>query len=41
MFSSPNVTGSQFTGTFGQDIEYISVYAISSSIDVEYVIVNA
>lgn len=41
MFSSPNVTGSQFVGTFGQDIEFISVYAISSSIDVEYVIVNA
>ena len=41
MFSSPNVTGSQFTGEFGQDIEFISVYAISSSIDVEYVIVNA
>ena len=41
MFSSPDVTGSQFMGTFGQDIEFISVYAISSSIDVEYVIVNA
>jgi hypothetical protein len=41
MFSSPNVTGSQFIGSFGQDIEFISVYAISSSIDVEYVIVNA
>jgi len=41
MFSSPNCTGSQFNGLFEQDIEFISVYAISSSIDVEYVLVNA
>jgi|MDSV01.3.fsa_nt_gb hypothetical protein len=46
MFSSPNCSGSDFTGTFDQDIEYISVYAIpnsfgSGSIDVEYVLVNA
>ena len=41
MFSSPNVSGSQFNGVFEQDIEFISVRAISSSIDVEYVLVNA
>tara|TARA_R110001606_G_scaffold285065_1_gene433283 strand:+ start:936 stop:1103 length:168 start_codon:yes stop_codon:yes gene_type:complete len=41
MFSSPNCSGSQFNGSFEQDIEFISVYAISSSIDVEYVLVNA
>ena len=41
MFSSPNVSGSQFNGLFEQDIEFISVRAISSSIDVEYVLVNA
>ena len=41
MFSSPNVTSSLFDGTFGQDIEFISVYSLSSSIDVEYVVVNA
>ena len=41
MFSSPNCTGSQFNGLFEQDIEFISVYAISSSVDVEYVLVNA
>ncbi len=41
MFSSPNCSGSQFNGLFEQDIEFISVYAISSSIDVEYVLVNA
>jgi len=41
MFSSPNCSGSQFNGLFEQDIEFISVYAISGSIDVEYVLVNA
>ena len=41
IFSSPNVTGSAFDGTFGQDIEFITVYSLSSSIDVEYVVVNA
>ena len=41
MFSSPNCSGSDFIGDFNQDIEFISVYAISSSIDVEYVLVNA
>ena len=40
MFSSPQVTGSSFNGFFGQDIEYVSVYAISESVDVEYVVVN-
>ena len=40
MFSSPQVTGSGFNGFFGQDIEYVSVYAISESVDVEYVVVN-
>lgn len=40
MFSSPQVTGSNFNGFFGQDIEYVSVYAISESVDVEYVVVN-
>ena len=33
--------GDQTRNTYLQDIEFISVYAISSSIDVEYVIVNA
>tara|TARA_R100000541_G_scaffold12903_3_gene21560 strand:- start:38 stop:1099 length:1062 start_codon:yes stop_codon:yes gene_type:complete len=41
MFSSPNCSGSNFIGSFDQDIEFISVYAISSSVDVEYVLVNA
>jgi len=41
MFSGVGVSGSDFIGSFSQDIEFISVYAISSSIDVEYVLVNA
>ena len=41
MFSGVGVSGSDFIGSFGQDIEFISVFAISASIDVEYVIVNA
>ena len=41
MFSSPNCTGSKFVGLFEQDIEYISVYALTGSVDVEYVLVNA
>ena len=41
MFSSPNVTGSEFNGTFIDDITNISVYSLSSSLDVEYVVVNA
>jgi len=40
VFSSANVTGSAFDGTFGQSIEFISVYALSQSMDVEYVVVN-
>jgi hypothetical protein len=41
MFSSPNCSGSNFNGNFEQDIEFISVYSLSESIDVEYIIVNA
>ena len=41
MFSGPQVTGSSFNGFFGQDIEFIKVYAISESMDVEYVVVNS
>jgi len=40
MFSSPNVSGSTFSASFGQDIENIAVYAVSNAIDVEYVVVN-
>ena len=41
MFSSPDVTGSQFNGTFPNDITNISLYSLSSSLDVEYVVVNS
>jgi hypothetical protein len=41
MFSGPQVTGSNFNGFFGQDIEFISMYAISERVDVEYVVVNS
>ena len=40
MFSAPNVTGSMFSGSFGQDIENIAVYALENAVDVEYVVVN-
>ena len=40
MFSSPSVTGSNFNGTFPDDITNIVLYSLSSSLDVEYVVVN-
>lgn len=41
MWSSAEVTGSNFDGNLSSSLETISVYAISSSIDIEYVLVNA
>lgn len=41
MWSSANVSGSNFDGSLSSSLETISVYAVSSSIDVEYVLVNA
>ena len=38
---SANVSGSNFDGSLSSSLETISVYAVSSSIDVEYVLVNA
>tara|TARA_R110000822_G_scaffold2734_5_gene12688 strand:+ start:3124 stop:3570 length:447 start_codon:yes stop_codon:yes gene_type:complete len=38
---SPNITSSNFNGSFGDNIDNIKVYAISSSIDIEYTLVNA
>ena len=37
---SSNITGSNFDGSFGDDLEKIQAYAISSSVDIEYTIVN-
>jgi hypothetical protein len=41
VWSSADVSGSNFNGSFDSSLEAVKVYAISSSIDVEYVIVNA
>lgn len=41
IWSTANVTGSEFDGTLSSSIEVAAVYAVSSSIDVEYVLVNA
>jgi hypothetical protein len=42
MYAGANATGSQFDGGFsGSALEAVDVYAISGSIDVEYVLVNA
>lgn len=41
MWADANVTGSNFNGSLSSSLEAISVYAISSSIDVEYVLVNS
>jgi hypothetical protein len=40
-FSSANMTSSKFNGNFGDNIQTISAYAASSSIDVEYILINA
>ena len=39
--ASSDITSSKFDGTFGDDIAYVKVYAISSSVDIEYTLVNA
>ena len=41
VWSTANVSGSEFDGTLSSSLEVASVYAVSSSIDVEYVFVNA
>ena len=38
---SSNITSSNFNGSFGEDIEAVKIYAISSSIDIEYTLVNS
>lgn len=39
--ASSNITGSNFNGSFGDDLEKIQAYALTGSVDVEYTIVNA
>lgn len=38
---SPQITSSNFNGTFGDNVESIQIYAISGSVDIEYVLINA
>jgi hypothetical protein len=40
-FASSNITSSNFDGTFGDDISFVKIYAISGSIDVEYTLINS
>jgi hypothetical protein len=40
-FANANITSSKFNGTFGDNIQTISAYALSGSIDVEYILINA
>jgi hypothetical protein len=39
--ASSNITSSNFNGSFGDDIEVVQIYAISSSVDIEYTLVNS
>jgi hypothetical protein len=38
---SSKITSSNFNGSFGDNIEAIKVYAISSSLDIEYTLINS
>jgi hypothetical protein len=40
-FASSNITSSNFNGTFGDDISFVKIYAISGSIDIEYTLINS
>jgi hypothetical protein len=38
---SSNITSSNFSGSFGDNIEFVKAYAMSSSVDLEYTLINA
>jgi len=40
-FASSQITSSNFNGTFGDNIESVTAYALGGNIDVEYVLINA
>ena len=40
-FVSSKITSSNFNGTFGDNIKAIKIYAISSSLDIEYTLINS
>ena len=37
---SSNITSSNFSGSFGDNIEFVKAYAMSSSVDLEYTLIN-
>ena len=39
--SNSQITSSNFNGTFGDNIESVQIFAISSSVDIEYILINA
>lgn len=41
LITDSSITSSNFNGSYGDDIAYVRVYAISSSIDVEYTLINS
>lgn len=41
LITDSNITSSKFNGSYGDDIAYVRVYAISSSIDIEYTLINS
>ena len=41
LIASSNITSSIFSGTFGDDIEFVKAFAIGGDIDVDYTIVNS
>jgi hypothetical protein len=38
---SSNITSSNFSGSFGDSIEFVKAYAMSSSVNLEYTLINA
>ena len=40
-FVSSKITSSNFNGNFGDNIKAIKIYAISSSLDIEYTLINS
>jgi hypothetical protein len=38
---SSQITSSNFDGSFGDNIESVQIYAISGSVDIEYILINA
>ena len=41
IIASSNITSNIFTGTFGDDIEFVKAFAVGGDIDVDYTIVNS